>query len=117
LNPLEPVLANLPRLPINADGPVFEEPWQAQAFALTVRLHAEGAFTWPEWARALTAEIKTAEARGEADVGSRYYEHWLSALEHLTTARGLLTRRALNERKAAWARAYARTPHGRPVEL
>ena len=31
--------ANLPRQPKDADGPVFAEPWQAQAFALTVHLH------------------------------------------------------------------------------
>ena len=28
----------------------FEEPWQAQAFALTLDLHGRGAFTWTEWA-------------------------------------------------------------------
>jgi len=99
------------------DEPVFAEPWQAQAFALAHQLHAEGAFSWNEWAAALSAELKAAEARGESDDGSRYYEHWLAALEGLVTERGLAAPRDLTERKAAWAEAYRRTPHGRPVEL
>ncbi len=97
--------------------PIFAEPWQAQAFALTIQLHAAGAFTWNDWAAALSAELKAAEARGESDDGSRYYEHWLAALERLVAERGLAAPHALAERKAAWAEAYRRTPHGRPVEL
>ena len=96
---------------------MFAEPWQAQAFALAVQLHADGAFTWTQWAAALAAELKAAEVRGEIDDGSRYYEHWLTALERLVSDHGLAAPRALAERKAAWAEAYRRTPHGRPVEL
>ena len=109
--------AALPRLPADADGPVFDEPWQAQAFALAVQLHAAGAFSWSDWAATLSAELKAAEARGEPDDGSRYYVHWLAALERLTADRGLAAPDALAERKAAWAEAYRRTPHGRPVTL
>ena len=109
--------ASLPRLPVDAEGPVFAEPWQAQAFALAVQLHAEGAFSWTDWAAALSRELKAAEARGEPDDGSHYYEHWLAALEGLVSGRGLLSAEALALRKAAWAAAYERTPHGRPVEL
>ena len=112
-----PELAALPSLPVDADGPVFAEPWQAQAFALAVQLHAKGAFSWSDWAAALSAELKAAAARGEADDGSHYYEHWLAALERLTLERGLAGVGALSERKAAWEEAYRRTPHGRPVEL
>ena len=43
----------LPGLPRDDDGPVFREPWEAQAFALAVALHERGVFTWPEWAQAL----------------------------------------------------------------
>jgi nitrile hydratase accessory protein len=96
---------------------VFEEPWQAQAFALAVRLSAEGHFTWTEWAAALAAELKAAADRGEPDDGTRYYEHWLTALERLVTARGLASADALATRKEAWADAYRHTPHGKPVEL
>ncbi len=110
-------LAALPRLPRDAEGPVFAEPWQAQAFALAVRLSEQGYFTWAEWAAALAAELEAAEARGEADDGSRYYEHWLAALERLAAAKGLAESGALLARKADWAEAYRRTSHGKPVEL
>jgi nitrile hydratase accessory protein len=96
---------------------VFAEPWQAQAFALAVRLSEQGHFTWKEWAATLAGELKAAEDRGEPDDGSRYYQHWLAALERLVTSKGLADAAALVERKEAWAEAYRRTPHGKPVEL
>jgi nitrile hydratase accessory protein len=96
---------------------VFAEPWQAQAFALAVRLSAQGHFTWPEWAAALAAELQGAADRGEPDDGSRYYEHWLAALERLVTAKGLTDPASLIARKDAWADAYRHTPHGKPVML
>jgi nitrile hydratase accessory protein len=95
----------------------FSEPWQAQAFALVVHLHGKGAFTWQEWASALSDEIKHAAMRGERDDGTHYYDHWLAALERLVRERGLAESAALAERKEAWAEAYRRTPHGKPVEL
>jgi nitrile hydratase accessory protein len=110
-------IAQLPNLPVDSNGPVFAEPWQAQAFSLAVELSARGHFTWKEWTTALGDEIKAAAARGERDEGSHYYEYWLAALERLVTARGLTEPTALLERKEAWAEAYRRTPHGAPVEL
>jgi nitrile hydratase accessory protein len=110
-------LAALPRLPRDAGGPVFAEPWEAQAFALAVKLSEEGHFTWKEWASALAAELKAVVDRGEPDDGSRYYYHWLATLERLVMAKGLTDRVALNARKEAWAEAYRHTPHGQPVEL
>ena len=108
---------NLPSLPRGEDGPVFAEPWQAQAFALAVRLSEQGHFTWKEWAAALADELRAAVDRGEPDDGSRYYEHWLAALERLVTAKGLSNPSAMQERKEAWADAYRHTPHGKPVTL
>ncbi len=105
------------RLPQDQDGPVFAEPWQAQAFALAVRLSEQGHFTWKEWAAALADELKDAVDRGEPDDGSRYYQHWLAALEKLVVAKGLSNSAAMLERKEAWADAYRHTPHGKPVEL
>ena len=102
------------RLPRDAAGPVFAEPWQAQAFALALQLHAERAFTWTEWAEALSARLSAA---GPDDDGSRYYEHWLAALEGLAVAKRLAGAPELTARKQAWAEAYRMTPHGRPVEL
>jgi nitrile hydratase accessory protein len=115
--PLAENLAALPRIPRDAGGPIFAEPWQATAFALAVRLSAEGHFTWTEWAATLADEIKTAAARGEQDDGSRYYHHWLAALERLVVTKGLSDPAALLARKEAWADAYRHTPHGSPVEL
>ena len=106
-------LAVLPSLPRDEGGPVFTEPWQAQAFALAVRLSAQGHFTWKEWAAALAEELKS----GEPDDGSRYYEHWLAALERLVTVKALLNPDEMLARKEAWAEAYRHTPHGKPVEL
>jgi nitrile hydratase accessory protein len=110
-------LAVLPQLPRDHGGPVFAEPWQAQAFALAVKLSEHGHFTWKEWAATLGSELKAAADRGEPDDGSRYYYHWLAALERLVTERGLTNRAAMQERKEAWAEAYRHTPHGKPVEL
>jgi nitrile hydratase accessory protein len=110
-------LAALSRLPSEKDGPVFAEPWQAQAFALAVKLSEAGHFTWSEWAQTLGAELKAAAARGEPDDGSRYYHHWLAALERLVTEKGLTDPSARAARKEAWADAYRHTPHGEPVVL
>jgi nitrile hydratase accessory protein len=107
----------LPRLPRDKEGPVFAEPWEAQAFALAVKLSEQGHFTWTEWASALADELKAVADRGEPDDGSRYYHHWLAALERLVTEKGLTNREAMQERKAAWGEAYRHTSHGKPVEL
>lgn len=99
------------------DARAFTEPWQAQAFALAVRLSEAGCFTWREWSAALGAQLQAAADRGEPDEGSRYYEHWLAALEQLVTSKRLTDAQALAARKDEWAEAYRETPHGRPVEL
>src|ERR1700682_4820829 len=110
-------VAALPALPRDSGGPVFAEPWQAQAFALAVKLSEQGHFSWTEWAEALGAELKAAADRGEPDDGSRYYEHWLAALERLVVVKGLTDAGTLLARKEAWADAYRHTPHGQPVVL
>ncbi len=110
-------LAAVPELPRDAGGPVFAEPWQAQAFALAVKLSEQGHFTWKEWATALAGELSAAADRGEPDDGSRYYHHWLAALERLVVSKRLSDPAALLARKEAWADAYRHTPHGKPVEL
>jgi nitrile hydratase accessory protein len=112
-----PDLGALAGLPRDADGPVFRAPWEAQAFAMAVRLHERGLFTWREWTEGLAAEIAAARERGEPDDGTRYYEHWLTALERLAAAKGLVSLSELLTRKDAWDRAARATPHGRPVEL
>jgi nitrile hydratase accessory protein len=95
---------------LSQTDPVFAEPWQAQAFALAIRLSERGYFSWKEWSTALADELKT---RPDLE----YYESWLAALERLVTAKGLTDDAALLDRKNAWAEAYRHTPHGKPVEL
>ena len=106
-----------PLLPRDDGGPVFAEPWQAQAFAMAVQLSADGHFTWTDWTTALGDQLQAAVRRGDSDDGSRYFEHWIVALEQLAADKKLTDLAALSERKEAWADAYRHTPHGQPVEL
>jgi nitrile hydratase accessory protein len=108
----------LPSLPRNDQGtPVFREPWEAQAFAMAVRLHEAGHFTWGEWAAALAEQIRQAQVAGDPDLGDTYYRHWLAALERLVAAKGLVSAEELARRRAEWDAAARETPHGQPIEL
>ena len=110
-------LEALPELPRDKDGAVFRAPWEAQAFAMAVKLHERGIFTWSEWAAALAVELAAAAARGEPDDGTHYYEHWLAALEKLTTAKRVVSREELDRRSDEWDAAARATPHGKSIEL
>jgi len=116
LNPRD-ALDAVPGIPRDAAGPVFREPWEAQAFAMAVHLHERGVFTWTEWAVALAAEIKAAQAAGDADTGETYYRHWLAALEKLAAEKALTSAAELGTRRDQWDRAARATPHGQPIEL
>ena len=107
----------LPDQPHDDGGPVFREPWEAQAFAMTLALHERGVFTWDEWARALAGEIAAAQADGDADLGDTYYRHWLAALESLIAAKGVTSTVELARYRSGWLHAAERTPHGVPIEL
>jgi len=107
----------VPSIPCDAEGPVFREPWEAQAFAMTLALHERKLFTWPEWAATLSGEIKKAQAAGDPDTGETYYHHWLAALERLVTEKGITDATALSRTYDAWDHAADRTPHGEPIEL
>jgi nitrile hydratase accessory protein len=78
-------LRNLPGIPMDADSPVFNEPWEARAFAMTLALYERGVFTWPQWAEVLSRQIELARAAGDEDLGDTYYQHWLRALESLVS--------------------------------
>ena len=108
---------DLPALPRDQDGPVFNQPWEAKAFALAVRLSEAGCFTWPEWVKIFSREIKTAQERGDPDLGDTYYQHWLNALERICAAKGLVGSEDMRRRKVTWRRAYLNTPHGQPIDL
>ncbi len=110
--------AEIAPIPRGEDGePVFREPWEAQAFAMTLALHERGLFTWPEWAEALSRAIKRAQAAGDCDDGSTYYHHWLAAIEALVSRKGIASEQGLAERREAWHRAAHATPHGQPILL
>ena len=109
---------DLSLLPVAAaglvDAPVFAEPWQAEAFAMTVALHQRGLFSWSDWAAGLSAEVKGPAAAGD---GHDYYEHWLTALEKLLAAKGIAGKVDVDTLAAAWERAAHATPHGKPILL
>ncbi|HEY1997271.1 nitrile hydratase accessory protein [Paraburkholderia sp.] len=107
----------LPELPCDGAGPVFNAPWQATAFAMTLALHERGTFTWAEWADYLHGAIRDAQAAGDPDHGDTYYAHWLTALERISTAKGLVKRDMLAQRRNEWDAAARHTPHGQPIEL
>jgi nitrile hydratase accessory protein len=109
--------AAVPTIPCDVEGPVFRQPWEAQAFAMALRLHARGLFTWPEWAATLADEIKRAQLAGDPDTGETYYRHWLAALERIVAEKGVTNRATLARYGKAWGHAADRTPHGSPIEL
>jgi nitrile hydratase accessory protein len=109
--------SEVPSIPHDADGPVFREPWEAQAFALALALHERKVFSWNEWAATLADEIKRAQTLGDPDTGETYYRHWLTALERIVAEKGLADPERLKHAGQAWSRAAERTPHGDPIEL
>lgn len=114
---IEEIAAAVPGMPINSEGPIFREPWEAQAFAMAVALRERGIFTASEWAETLGAEIKRAQAAGDPDRGDTYYRHWLAALERIVAAKQLSDSATLRRYSDAWSHAALRTPHGTPIEL
>jgi nitrile hydratase accessory protein len=114
---IEAAAAAVPSIPCDAEGPVFQEPWQAQAFAMAVALQSRGVFAWSDWAEMLGQEIRKAQAAGDPDTGTTYYRHWLATLERMVAAKGLTNPETLARTYDAWDHAADRTPHGAPIEL
>jgi nitrile hydratase accessory protein len=114
---IDQAIAAVPGIPRGPEGPVFREPWEAQAFAMAVALHERGLFTWGEWTAVLGDEIKRAQAAGDPDTGDTYYLHWLAALERIVAERGVTDAASLARYHDAWDHAADRTPHGMPIEL
>ena len=110
-------LSLLKGLPVEGDSPVFREPWEAQAFGMALALHERGLFTWDEWAQALAAQIRAAQAQGDPDLGNTYYRHWLAAIEALVSAKGASSHEELGRYQRAWDHAADRVAHGQPIEL
>jgi nitrile hydratase accessory protein len=93
---------------------VFAEPWQAQAFALTVHLHERGVFSWSEWAEHLSHEV---HRPGRAADGSDYFDAWVAALTHILVEKGLAEEAAVLALQQSWQRAAEATPHGSVIAL
>jgi nitrile hydratase accessory protein len=107
----------LPEIRGDGAGPTFDAPWQAQAFAIVIRLNKTGHFGWDEWVRVFSQEIARSPARaGESD-NDADYRQWLAALERIVVTRGLLAAGDTEKRAAEWRAAYVNTPHGQAVEL
>ena len=104
-------------IPRDENGPVFREPWEAEAFALAVSLKEQGLFTWNEWAKILGEEIKKAQAAGDPDTGETYYRHWLATLERILAENGVVESGVLARTRDAWQHACARTPHRASIGL
>lgn len=107
---MQPDLSQLPKIALVNNEPVFNEPWEARAFAMTVNLHQKSVFEWQEWATFLSDEIHSGEVRS-------YYQHWLVALEKIVAVKKLASKSDLSTRKQAWHEAADRTPHGEPILL
>lgn len=113
---LDPVLRAID-IPRDGEGPVFEEPWQAQAFAMTVKLNEAGLFSWSEWAELFGAEIAADTASGRGSGNTAYYLCWLAALEKIVAQKRVTTPEELATRKEEWREASEHTPHGQPIEI
>lgn len=100
--------------PADMDDPVFSEPWQAEAFAMTLALHDKGLFTWGDWTETLSSELKKPDVAAD---GSDYYDCWLRALEKLLAAKDVAAPDHVDRLAAAWRRAAHATPHGKPILL
>ena len=109
--------ADIEPLPREDGRPVFNDPWEAEAFVLGKMLVAERIVSRREWYDAMRAEIRNARERGDPDRGDTYYQHWMNALERVCIEKGLFDRETLDEHTALWGRAVANTPHGVPIEL
>lgn len=99
------------------DLPCFAEPWHAQLFAVTLQLHENGCFTWPDWAARFGANLKQHGLTRSLDGSNDYFGVWLDTLEQLLADLGLADASALQRLKRAWETAYLSTPHGQPVHL
>ena len=110
-------LREVDSIPRNDAGPVFNEPWEAEAFAMTLALYEKGVFTWPQWAEVLSDEIARAQASGDPDLGNTYYHHWLAALERIVVEQGITSEQQLSGLYSDWNRAALSTPHGQPIVL
>lgn len=97
--------------------PSFNEPWQAEAYALVQVLMETGCISPQEWATAFGAVLRQAATDGETDSDETYYTSLAEALERVLVAEGTLQKAEVGLRTDEWRAAYNQTPHGKPVRL
>ncbi|MBO6777697.1 MAG: nitrile hydratase accessory protein [Marinibacterium sp.] len=97
--------------------PVFDQPWHAQVFALTVHLNESGRLDWSDWAARFGATLKKHGVAKELNGGEDYFAAWLETLEGVLAEEGAASPEEALEMRGAWERAYLETPHGEPVQL
>lgn len=103
--------------PLAPPKPAFSEAWHAQVLAMADTMVKAGHFSATDWAEALGAELKAADADGQEDTEATYYACALRALEGLSAQKAGIPLADQAARKDAWEAAYLRTPHGKPVVL
>jgi nitrile hydratase accessory protein len=95
------------------ETPAFDEPWQAQVFAMAVTLSERGLFSWKEWTETFGVELKGVGGEGN----DAYFRAWLRTLEGLLVDKAVAREGELPALAQAWLAAAAATPHGQPIVL
>ena len=95
------------------DLPAFDEPWQAQAYAMAQVLIENGLMTPGSWANAFGAAIRSRLASGAEDNTDTYF----AAIGDAVASELGLDEAELDQIMANWRNAYETTPHGKPVIL
>ncbi|WP_054162732.1 nitrile hydratase accessory protein [Rhodopseudomonas sp. AAP120] len=90
-------------IPVGPDSETkFDEPWEARAFAIIVRLAQDGHFEWSEWVECFSGEVAADTAiEAAGGVPRSYYEQWLDAAEKLMIAKGVTNEAQLRARRFA----------------
>lgn len=96
-----------PERPLDAP---FEEPWQAQLFALTLALNEAGLFSWTEWSATFGPRVTDAPTED-------YWHHWTDALTDLLVRKDVTSSVAVSELAGRWQDAARATPHGSAITL
>ena len=107
----------MPSIPCDAEGPVFREPWEAQAFAMTLALYDRGCSPGRNGRRRSATRSRRRRppaiptpAKPITGTGStRWSGSW--------RRKGVADAKTLHRYYHAWDHAADRTPHGQPIEL
>ena len=92
---------------------VFEEPWESRAFGIAVALHDAGLIDFEAFRARLIERIgEWEEPDRRAGEEYRYYERWLTALEHTLLEAGLVDAEHVGVARAALEEQWVHDRHG-----